>query len=91
MFPLISGSGMHTFIVYTLRAVQVLSSISGLGPKPNAKVPCASREPGNAAQHTLAWSLHACTRVMSYTIAPAYTKLASSAARTVLYCQLRYS
>ena len=33
---------------------------------------------------SLAWSLHACTRVMSYTIAPAYTKLASSAARTVL-------
>ena len=29
-------------------------------------------------------NVHSCTRVMSYTIAPAYTKLASSAARTVL-------
>ena len=35
-------------------------------------------------QRNVHWSLHACTRVMSYTIAPAYTKLASSAARTVL-------
>ena len=44
---------------------------------------CTRHLPGNTAQRTLAWSLHACTHVKSLLLLP--TKLASSAARTASF------
>ena len=107
MFPLISGSVMHPFIiVYALIAVMILHyrychlcfnniwlrpALSFLAHMRKRHARAANLATQRNVHWRMAWSLHAYTRVMSYTIAPAYTKLASSAARaalptTVLWC-----
>ena len=97
VFPLVSGSvNLYTLIAeiilrYSNQTVQVLSNNVGPALRDDSMTQCVRATlrcqvlpvPDNAAQRTLAWSLHARTHVKSLLLL--HTKLASSAARTASF------